>query len=64
VIVPRVGSLSTALGSNVAATTATAFQITGSAVTMASLTSFASTVSRLCTLAGNAVSSTADIGSV
>jgi len=46
VIVPRVGSLSIALGSNVVATTVTAFQMTGSVATMASLTSSASTASR------------------
>ena len=46
VIVPRVGSLSIAPGSNVVATTVTAFQMTGSVATMASLTSSASTASR------------------
>ena len=45
VIVPRVGSLSTAPGSNVAVTTVTAFQITVSVATMASLMSSASTAS-------------------
>lgn len=64
VIVHIAGSLSTAPGNNAAVTTAIAFRMTGSAVTMASLTSFASTASRLCTLAGNAISSTAAIGSV
>jgi hypothetical protein len=45
VIVLTVGSLSTVPGSNVAVTTATAFRMTGSVATMASLTSSASTVS-------------------
>jgi len=64
VIVPRAGSLSIAPGSNVVAITVTAFQMTGSVATMASLTSFASTASRYCTLVGSAVSSTVGIGSV